>query len=298
METRDIGFGTKGKKGSGRMLNPDGTYNVKRINTKFDWYHHLVTCSSIHFIVYVLLFYIVFNAVFALAYNVIGIENLQGVRAQGDISNFWAAFFFSIQTFTTVGYGAVHPVGYSANLLAATEALLGILSISVVSGILFGRFTQKKESILFSKNAVITDLKGQKTFQFRIANSRSAELIELNAKCVFSMFKEENNERKRHYFTLDLERDYLMLFPLNWTLVHPITEKSPLYQLTKEELAEREAEVVILVSGFDDSAKQMIYSKYSYISKDIHLDKKFVPAFSIAESGNTVFNINEIDNIV
>lgn len=279
------------------MLNPDGTYNVKRLNTKFDLYHHLVTCSAGHFITYVLLFYILFNGAFALAYNLIGIENLQGVKDQGCVSNFWAAFFFSIQTFTTVGYGAVHPIGYAANVLAATEALFGILSISVVSGILFGRFTQKKQSILFSKKAVITDLRGQMTFQFRIANVRSAELIELNAKCVFSIFKEENNERKRHYFGLDLERDYLMLFPLNWTLVHPITEKSPMYNLTKEDLINRDAEVVVLISGYDDSAKQMIYSKYSYISHDIHVDKKFIPAYRIVESGDTVFDLRDIDNI-
>lgn len=299
METKDIGFGTKvGGKGN-RLLNTNGKFNIKKLNTKFDVYHFLVSCSRFHFIVCILSFYAVINAIFALLYNLIGIEHLAGIEYSTHcLTNFLSAFFFSVQTFTTVGYGAVHPVGHAANLIASTEALFGILSVSLVSGILFGRFTQKRESIVFSRQAVITHLNGLQTLQFRIANKRTVELIEMHARCVCSMMEIRNGEKKRQYFNMELERNSLMLFPLNWTIVHPINENSPLYDKSRKELIDQEFEMIILISGFDDSAKQTIYSKYSYVAEDLIYDHKFVPAYKLNHKGETVFDLKDIHEII
>lgn len=299
METKDIGFGTKSGGKGNRLLNPDGKFNIKKQNTKFDVFHYLVTCSTFHFVLCILGFYASVNAFFALLYNLIGIEYLAGIQeTSGCYSNFLSAFFFSIQTFTTVGYGAVHPVGHAANLIASTEALIGILSVSLVSGILFGRFTQKRESIVFSRNAVITKLNDNYTLQFRIANNRTVELIEMHARCVCSIIELRNGEKRRQYFNMELERSSLMLFPLNWTIVHPIKEGSPLFGKDRSELINQEFEMIILISGFDDTAKQTIYSKYSYVAEDLVFDYKFVPAYKLGEKGETIFDLKDIHELM
>ncbi|MBK7956874.1 MAG: two pore domain potassium channel family protein [Bacteroidetes bacterium] len=268
MDNKDIGFGVKANQGGHRLVMPDGKFNVQRLNTKFDLFHHLITCPLSHFFLYVAAFYILFNAIFALAYNIIGIEHLAGIEPGGFLTNFLKAYFFSVQTFTTVGYGYVHPVGILANLFASFEALIGILSVSVISGILFGRFSQRGETIQFTKYAIITKLGDMMTFQFRIANRSRTELIEMEAKAVFSSFELIHGVRKRSYKQMKLEREKLM------------------------------SEVVIMVSGYDDTSKSMIYSKKSYAATEFRWNTKVSPAFSHNNQGETVFDLRDLDTYI
>jgi inward rectifier potassium channel len=298
MNDKDIGFGSKAVGPGQRMMFPDGSFNVKRVNTIFDLYHHLVLCRWELFMTYVTIFYIVSNALFAILYNCIGIHHLSGIEDLGILENLTATFFFSIQTFTTVGYGHIHPVGFWANSLSSFVALTGVLSVSVISGILFGRFTRRSDHIVFSKNSVITDFNDKKAFMFRIANIKKTELIALKAKVVFSRFEMIHGERKRGYHNINLERDTLMLFPLNWTIVHTIDEKSPLYGITEEEMLHTNAEFIVLIAGHDDTSKETVYARYSYIAEDLVWDKKFIPAFTMTDKGNVVFDINDIDKLV
>ncbi|MBP7477787.1 MAG: hypothetical protein KA797_04630 [Chitinophagales bacterium] len=298
MDNKDIGFGVKANQGGHRLVMPDGKFNVQRLNTKFDLFHHLITCPLSHFFLYVAAFYILFNAIFALAYNIIGIEHLAGIEPGGFLTNFLKAYFFSVQTFTTVGYGYVHPVGILANLFASFEALIGILSVSVISGILFGRFSQRGETIQFTKYAIITKLGDMMTFQFRIANRSRTELIEMEAKAVFSSFELIHGVRKRSYKQMKLEREKLMLFPLNWTIVHTINHDSPFFMKSEKDLIEEYAEVVIMVSGYDDTSKSMIYSKKSYSATEFLWNTKFSPAFSHNNQGETVFDLRDLDTYI
>ncbi len=288
---KDIGFGLNSHR---RLLNDDGKFNVQKINGSKDIFQHLIECSVPHFISYILLFYVSINILFAILFNIIGIENLEGIVNQGLCFNLFNAFFFSVQTFTTVGYGAVHPIGNTANILASIDALTGILSVSIISGLLLVRITQRKSGIIFSNNAVILPYDGMNAVMFRIVNSYRSELIEVNARVLVSFFRTVNGEDKRNYLPLVIEQSEVMFFPLSWTIVHKIDENSPLYGISAEEMIQNETEIIILISGYDEMVKEKIYTKNSYTAKEILWNHKFVPAFDNGKNGKTIIDIKKI----
>jgi inward rectifier potassium channel len=294
-QSSDIGFGINIGK---RLLLPNGRFNVQKINASKDVFRHLITCSFKNFIGLVLLIYLVINILFAIAFNLIGIENLEGIANHGLWSNLANAFFFSVQTFTTVGYGAVHPASTIANILASLDALIGILSIAIISGILLLRVTQRKEGLIYSRNAVIVPYDNNHALMFRAANGHHSEIIDLQARVLASFFRPIEGELKRDYLSLELEKSEVMFFPLSWTIVHIIDDKSPLFKMTKEDMLSNELEVIILLSGHDDTLKEKIYSKKSYTFHEILWNHKFKPAFENLSSGETRFDLSKISDTV
>jgi inward rectifier potassium channel len=284
----DLGFGTKTN--SGRNVNRDGSFNVERVGLPklrlYEIYHHLISMSWTKFLFLILVMYTITNVIFASIYVIIGMEHLAGISGQTTIDQFWEAFFFSSQTLTTLGYGRISPVGNLASSVAAIESMMGLLGFAMATGLLYGRFSRPEARILYSEKAVIAPYRGtQRGLMFRIANMRSNQLIEVEVE--FLMAFQEPNSTTRSYYPLVLERRKISMFPLSWTIVHPIDETSPLFGRDEEELHTGNAELIILVKAFDDTFSQTVYSRSSYQSDEIIWGAKFLPMFSLQQDGRT-----------
>jgi inward rectifier potassium channel len=245
--------------------------------------------------VVVLLVFLVVNIAFAVVYVAIGIDQLQGTERE--MSAFVSAFFFSVHTLTTVGYGNVFPRGVSANALAAIEAATGLMVFAVMTGLLYGRFSRPSARILFSKNALIAPYQEGTSLQFRITNARSNTLMNLEARVLLMTVTNKDGQLKRDFIDLELERRKVYFLPLTWTIVHPIDSSSPLSGKTAEDLAKASSEILILIQAFDDSFSQVVHSIYSYRYADIKWGAKFVQAFSVDPQGDLILELERIHEL-
>lgn len=279
-EDQDLGFGVQLTAERYRLLNRDGSFNVKRTGL-WTWtpYQSLVEMGWVSFLALVLAFYLVINAGFALAFLAVGLDQFSGVSSGPAWWEFLQMFFFSIQTFTTVGYGAVSPIGVGANALASLDALFGLISVALATGLFFARFSRPKAQILFCRIALISPYQEGTSLQFRIANRRNNKLINLEAKVTLSWVVWEGERPVRRYAQLPLERSKVFLFPLNWTLVHAITKDSPLFEVTEEGLLESQAEIIILIEGYDDTFAQLVHDSTSYQANELVWGARFSPMY-------------------
>ena len=278
-EYSDLGLGVKETSGVYRTLNKDGTFNVRKTNIPFleriNFFHSLVSMPWPRFLGIILLGYFVINTLFASIYMAIGIENLTGMKqVGGTFEQFMEAFFFSAQTITTLGYGRVAPLGLLANIVAATESMLGLLAFALATGMLYGRFSKPKATVKFSEHAVIAPYHEMNGFMFRVVNVQENQLLEVEVTVSISLRRD--NSQLRDFFSLDLERSKVVFLPSVWTVVHPISETSPLHAFTPEDLEERDAEFIITMKAFDESFSQTVYSRTSYKPTEIQWGQKFV----------------------
>ena len=294
----DLGFGTKITKSGERLIKKDGSFNIIR-NGKIRWntYQVLIGMSNRNFVIAMSVFFILTNAIFALLFVFIGIEQLNGVPEGSWISDFLYAFFFSIQTFTTVGYGGINPVGISANFISSLCATVGLVSFALVTGLFFARFSRPQSHIAFSEKALITPYKDMQSLQCRIVNIRDHKIINLSAQITMTWLEKEKGELRRKFALLQLERTNLTLFPINWTLVHPINSKSPLYGATIEEMKEKNTEILVMITGFDESYNQTIHADSSYIHSEIETGVKFKSMYTSSSKGPTRVNLDELNTV-
>lgn len=292
----DLGLGTKGEVSGYRAINKDGSFNVKKVNVPFsqrlNFFHTLITMSWWKFLGVVLLWYFTVNIIFASAYTLIGVENLTGIKPTATFKGFMEAFFFSAQTITTLGYGRVAPVGAFANTVAAIESMLGLLGFALATGLLYGRFSRPSTMIKYSKNAVIAPYKKITGFMFRVVNPQNNNLLELEAQLTLSM--KRKNSDLRDFFALELERKKVAFMPYMWTIVHPINEASPLYNLNAEELHKNDVEFIVSMKAFDETTSQNVYSRSSYKASEIKWGEKFVYAVT-QEDGGLIIDVNKLN---
>jgi inward rectifier potassium channel len=298
---RDLGFGSVVTRESRqRLLNRDGSFNVLRegLNplTSLSLYHDLLTMTWPRFLGLVVLFYLLVNAVFAGAYMACGPGALNGAAAATPGERLVESFFFSVQTFATIGYGGMSPRTLSAHLLVTLESLVGLLGFALATGILFARFSRPTAKILFSRHAIIAPYRGITAFEFRLANARSNELIEVEAKVILSRFRLDG--KGREFVALKLERDRVVFFPLAWTVVHPINESSPLYGLGPEDLDAADAEFLILLTAFDETFSQTVHTRSSYTAEDVIWGASFASLFKPQrDDGLLSIDIDHLDEI-
>lgn len=293
----ELGFGNKNYNESVRFLNQDGTVNIKRkVSDKhigFDMYHWLLAISWTRFIVLVFVSYVAVNTLFALVYFSIGADKFGGMGVGSGSEKFYQLFFFSAQTLTTVGYGHIFPNSVFASSVAAIESMLGLMGFALVTGILYGRFAKPKADIQYSNEAVIAPYHDITGFMFRIANRKQNELIETECKLALAINNLETKKRDFHF--LELERSQINFLPFTWTIVHPIDDKSPLYDITQGELEARDAEFVILIKSITDTYFQTVYSRMSYKPKEIVWNAKFTPMKQKPHrDGSISINLSEI----
>ncbi len=288
----DLGFGSVvARESRERLLNPDGSFNVRREGLGF-WssmsaYHALLEITWGKFFLLIVLAYASLNALFAAAYVACGPGALVG--PEGDPhGGFWNAFFFSVQTFSTIGYGHVSPEGTAANAVVSVEALVGLLGFALATGLLFARFSRPTARIAFSERAVVAPYREGQAFEFRIVNRRKSQIVDLHAQVLFSRMEEDAGRRVRRFYPLRLERDFVTFFPLTWTIVHPIDEASPMRDRSPAELSADEAEFLVLLTGFDETFAQTVHARSSYRADEVVFGAQFSDIFRHGEGAVAV----------
>ena len=299
-KTKDPGLGYSGKKEGKGLINKDGSSNVIHANKAFtinDLYTFFIELPWWKFFFYVFLGYTLLNIVFGLLYTIIGIEQIT-VSKNNFLDDFLNGFFFSAQTLTTVGYGGIAPKGTAANFIAAFEALIGLLSFSFITGLLYGRFSKPKGAILFSENFIVRNFKGERALMFRLMNSRKTIMIEPEIKVTLTINeKAEDGVVKRNFYRLSLEREKIMYLPTSWTIVHEITKDSPLYLYTNEELQHLDAKLYILIKYHEESFGQDVYHASSYDFKQLKLNVKYKSNFHFNEDGFTILDHEKLSEV-
>ncbi len=300
-ETKDLGFGAVvARESRQRLLNRDGSFNVSRgglpLGASLSLYHALLTMTWTRFLIVVLAYYVSVNAAFGFVYAALGsgaLESSDPTLGTG----FARGFFFSVETFSTVGYGNISPRGMSANALVLVEILTGLMSITLATGMLFARIARPTARILFSRSAVIAPYRGITALEFRIANARKNQILELQAKVLLSRLE----DGVRRFHTLSLERSSVAFFPLSWTIVHPIDETSPLSGMTEESLRVSDAELLILLTGIDETFAQSVHARSSYKHDEIVWNAKFVSILSVSEKDRSIAidvgHLHEIETV-
>jgi inward rectifier potassium channel len=297
-ESFDPGLTTQFSGALRRAINPDGTFNVHRKGTHWrdvNLYLKLIDTTWPRFLVSIAGGFLCVNMIFAGVYMALGIEHLQG--QEPEMSPFVNAFFFSIHTLTTVGYGNIFPRGVAANLVAALEAATGLMVFAIATGLLYGRFSRPSARILFSNHLLVAPYQDGTSLQFRITNARNNVLIDLDARVLLMTVDMVAGQLKRDFVDLPLERRHIYFFPLTWTVVHPIDSASPLFGKTAEDLAKASAEILILIKGFDDTFSQTVHAQYSYRHDEFVWGAKFVPAFNVDPGGDLILDVNRIDEL-
>jgi len=297
----ELGFGSNLTDVTQGIINKDGTFNVHRTGIpffeSFGFFHFFITMSWLKFCGYILLFYLLINLFFTSLYLIAGIDGINGISDKNFLETFLYTFFFSTQTFTTVGYGTISPTGIIQNIIASFESLVGLLSLAFATGLLYGRFAKPEAKIIYSNNALIAPFKGVNAFQFRTANRRvKREMIDVEVALILTVIENVEGNLKRQFFNLELEYGKISFFASTWTVNHIINENSPLYGLTKDDMSGMDAEFLILLKGFDTAYAQIVQSLYSYRFDDIIWGAKFKKIYDRSKSGKMRVELDKIND--
>ncbi|RYZ50811.1 MAG: Inward rectifier potassium channel Irk [Sphingobacteriales bacterium] len=299
-EVDNTGFSGNSSTGAQRILNRDGSANLRKTGIaffrRFSIYHSLLKMSRLRFLFMVFLFYTVTNLFFATVYLSIGLDKLSGAEVSDNfLSNFSQAFFFSSQTMTTVGYGHVAPSGFIANAIASVESFLGIMTFAIVTGMFYARFSRPQAFIQFSDNFLVSPYKNGKAIMFRLATYKNNELTDVEAKITLAMHVLIDGVRTAKFFPLNLEISKIGSLPISWTCVHHLNEDSPLYNLQEEDLRERSMEMLVTIKAFDDHFSNTVQQKTSYSYREMVYGAKFIPMYERTEGSFTEVKLDMIN---
>lgn len=298
-ENISTGFGSKLENEGKRLLNKDGSFNIEKIGvpflTRFSLFHSLLNISIGYFILVLLAFYIVVNSIFAFIYVSIGVEHL-GITQGTFMENFLNAFFFSSQTLTTVGYGAIAPQGMLTNVIASLESFVGLLTFAMATGLLYGRFSKPRARLLYSKNMLVSPYEDGKALMFRLANAKDSSMINVQAIMMLSVIENDNGELKRKFYNLNLEIDKISMLASSWTVVHPINENSPFWHMNREDVKNKEIEIFIHVEGYDETYSQGVHTRTSYKKNEIVFNAKFIRILGRDHSGHATVTLDKISD--
>jgi inward rectifier potassium channel len=295
-EFKDLGFGAEVARGTHRrLLNRNGGFNVvlDGLNpfSSLSIYHWLLTISWPQFLAFIVVCYVGVNVLFAFAFLLCGPDALQSITGSFAGHSFYRAFFFSVDSFATIGYGNIIPVGVPANLLVTVEALLNIVGVALATGVIFARFSRPSSRIIYSRNAIVAPYRGITGLEFRIANGRRSQLIDVQV-------ERTGGSTIRKFYELSLERNRVVFFPLSWTVVHPIDAESPLWGLTHKDLVDGDAELLVLLIATDETVSQAVHSRSSYQADEIVWGVKFANMFMRTESEGIIgMNLSQIHDI-
>ena len=292
-QPQDFGFGAVvARESRQRLLNRDGSFNVRRLGLGFfeSWsaYHFLLRVSWPRFLGLLAGGFAGTNALFGSLYFACGRGALVGPGNDTLPGRFAEAYFFSVETLATIGYGHVSPRGLAANLVLTVESFVGLLAIALIAGIVFARFARPVARVRFSDVAVVAPYRGGTGFMFRIANMRESELLEVSARVLLSRRRNGGAATDREFHQLQLERDRVVFFPLSWTVVHPITAGSPLHGVTPEELRASEAEFLVYLTAYDETFSQTVHARSSYRAEEVAFGARFAAIVDLADDERTV----------
>jgi inward rectifier potassium channel len=280
IEENDSGFDANFPTENIRLMDRDGSLNVhiKGISRwkEFNIYKRLIEMSHWEFYLTLLLIYITVNALFATIYFGMGSTGL--ILAEGELK--WDdAFFFSTQTFTTLGYGHISPHTFMANIVASSEAFLGLLYFAVATGLVYGRFSNSKARIRFSDIILINDQLETPTLMLRLANESVTELCDLKAEIIISWIENNKGKLVRRYHKLKLVMDHINLLTTSWTILHHIDDLSPC-DIIENNSKNKGLEFMVFISAYDQIFDQKVNFRTSYQQENIVKHAKFVPITS------------------
>src|SRR5260221_3468091 len=298
----DTGFSTTGNINGSRFINRDGTFNLRKTGWSF-WrrysiYYRMISIPLWQFIAIIFIFYIGINLLFTFIYIFIGAAELTGMIAKDGWKMFKEIYFFSTQTFTTVGYGRVNPVGDAASSVAAIEALTGFLSFALATGLIYGRFARPRAHLAFSDDALIAPYRGKTALMFRfVCYKEQHALTDVTVQVNLAMLIQEDGQANYKYYDLPLERSKIESLPMNWTVVHPIDEQSPLLGFSADDLKTADAELYVLVKGFNDVYSNTVLQRTSYTYDEIKINHRFTPMYKETETG-TILELHKLNKFV
>ena len=299
---RDLGLsGRIAQSRQTRIMRPDGSLNVVRLGQGF-WdslnaYQHLLTVAWPRFFLYVFVFYLAANVLFASLYLAAGPGAIAGGESGGAAARWHNAIFFSVQTIATIGYGQMTPQGTLANSLVAIEALTGLMGFALITGILFARFSRPSAHVLRSNVAIIAPYRGKTGLMFRVANGRSSQLIDIKITVTYSwMDRADDGREVRRFHQLPLERDNVVLLPTQWVVVHPIDEASPFANLDQARILSVDPEIFISLSAVDETFSQTVHSRFSYADQDIVHGARFTDLFGTTAEGVLTVDLSRLSD--
>lgn len=298
--TANTGFGDNATNYGGRFVNKDGNANIHKtglgILERYSWFHSMLAISGWRFFLIILLFYVVVNMFFATVYYLLGVEHLSGMETHSEFEKYAEAFFFSAQTFTTVGYGRISPTGILTSGLAAFQALIGLLSFAVATGLMYGRFSKPIAYVKFSHNALIAPYKGGQGLMLRLSPFKNTILSEAEVKLTIGLVVEENGIAQNRFYPLELELERINTLNLSWTVVHPIKEDSPVYNFTEDDFKNSKGEIIVFLKAFDDMFSNTVVARTSYTFNEIVYGAKFLPMYHRDSDHNrTVLDLDKLN---
>jgi inward rectifier potassium channel len=237
--------------------------------------------------------YLGVNVLFALGYLLLGdgIENMRG-------GSFTDAFFFSVQTLATIGYGKLVPVSFAANSLVTVEALTGLVGVAMITGLMFAKFSRPTARVLWSETLVVAPQDGVPSLMFRMANERSSQVVEATLR--FFLVRAEQTaegEQVRRVHDLRLQRAQSGAFVLSWLAVHPIDAQSPLYGLSLEQVRAAGTDFIASLSGLDETFGQTVHSRKGWSAKDLRVGVRFADVMRTDEQGRRVMDLARFHDV-
>ena len=282
-----------------RFVNKDGSPNVVRkgeswIN-RFNIYHYLLRMPMWQFFLLVVAFYTIINFLFATVYYAFCLDHLEGLIHGGGLDNFEETYFFSSQTLTTVGYGRISPVGLLTNSIAAFEALIGILTLALITGTLYGKFVRPKAYIRFSQHALVGLLEDKQTLNFRLISSKKTNITNLEIKVTLAMRRTGEGETGYQFLPLPLQAATLNALYLSWSVAHLIDRESPLWGMDAAAYEALDVELLVHLQAYDEQFSSNIVARTSYVWKEIIYNAVFVPMYEDLEE-HTVLYLKKLDD--
>jgi inward rectifier potassium channel len=258
-----------------------------------DTYHHLLTMPIAAFFGVMAAIYLAINTLFGLTYLLVG--GVAGARP----GSFADAFFFSVETISTVGYGTMWPQSLPARLVMTAESFVGIFNLAVSTGLLFARISRPTARVMFSERAVVTKIEGEPTLVFRAANQRRNRIVEaeISVTLLHDWTTQEGGTIRR-FETLATVRSRTPVFMLSWQIMHRIDELSPLLGETAESLTARHAEIIVVLKGIDETFAQTIHARGSYTPDRIAWGARLVDIFSRDDDGISRIDYTRFHDIV
>jgi inward rectifier potassium channel len=275
----------------------DGLFSVQGLDKWYsNWqepYHLMLTLPWLGFIAIVSLLYLALNIGFA------GLYLLGGDCIVNGNGSFQDAFFFSVQTFAGIGYGVLSPKTTYANYIVVIEAITGLLAIALLTGLSFARFSRPTAKVMFSKFAVVMPQNNLPTLMLRAANQRRNQILE--AQVTLSLSRDEVTAEGNHirrFYQLQVSRSHNPAFSLPWTLMHPIDEQSPLYGFSAESLAESQSQIIVSLSGIDETVYQNVHARHTYGANSIILNHQLLDIIHVIDERNRYVDLASFHHVV
>lgn len=293
-EYEDSGFSAKVQTENRRLLNKDGSFNSRKVGLsfwdRFSLFHSLHAMSWTKFILVTFAFYSVVNLVFSFLYLAFGVEGISGAQFNSNWDAFLQAFYFSCQTITTVGFGSLSPDTHAIQLVSSLEAFIGLMLFAIMTGILYGRFSKPRAQFVISEKMIESPYLDGRALMFRLANAKNTDMIDAEIQLILGY----EDQDKRKFSVLNLERSTVNFLATSWTVVHPLDEMSPLQNWTQEDFKINNVEFIASIKAYDNTFDQLVNSRTSYKFEDMEWNQKFVPVLQFDASGNSLVDLSLI----